>query len=153
MTPSYPYALARSLIPFDLPGTQISQTLDSRRGDGHLVAIPLHLARRLSATLSPRRRCRAFPLTVATCLTGSNVSPSWMCHSTLQEPMTTEPEGQINYILASELAKDFGEERDTSKHSGVFTLSKEECFSFGLPDHISCVVERRRVLGEPSVDL
>jgi len=43
----------------------------------HLVAIPLHLARRLRAIRSPMSKCLAFPLTVATCLTGSNKSPSF----------------------------------------------------------------------------
>ena len=48
-----------------------------------LVAIPLHRARRFSATRSPNNKNRALPLTVAICFTGSNVSPSFTCHSTL----------------------------------------------------------------------
>ena len=60
----------------------------------YCVAIPLHRASMLSATRSPRRRCRAFPRTVATCLIGSNVAPSFMCHSTLRrrcQPSFTTP--------------------------------------------------------------
>lgn len=53
-------------------------------GNAHLVAMPLHLASMLSATRSPRRICRTLPLTVATCLMGSKVYPSSICHSTLQ---------------------------------------------------------------------
>lgn len=45
--------------------------------------MPLQRASMLRATRSPRRMCRALPRTVATCLTGSNVSPSFECHSTL----------------------------------------------------------------------
>ena len=48
-----------------------------------LVAIPLHLASTFNATLSPKSSSLALPLTVATCFTGSNLSPSFICHSTL----------------------------------------------------------------------
>jgi hypothetical protein len=47
------------------------------------VAIPEQRAKVFNATLSPRRRFLAGPVTVATLATGSNSVPSFMCHSTL----------------------------------------------------------------------
>lgn len=70
-----------------------SRSVRPRRGreeDAHLVAIPLQRASMFSATRSPRRMLRALPRTVATCLTGWNVSPSSRCHSTLHTSLASE---------------------------------------------------------------
>lgn len=56
------------------------------RGEGggaDLVAIPEQRARMFSATRSPNKILRTGPRTVAHCLMGVMLSPSWTCHSTL----------------------------------------------------------------------
>lgn len=52
---------------------------------GDLVAMPELRARMLSATRSPRRILRTGPVTVAQCVMGVKLEPSWMCHFTLAE--------------------------------------------------------------------
>lgn len=67
----------------EIPQWEIGHGIKKNRWFNDLVAIPLHRARRFSATRSPKSKNRALPLTVAICFTGSNVSPSFTCHSTL----------------------------------------------------------------------
>lgn len=119
----------------------------------NLVAIPLHLARRLSAIRSPSSRCLAFPLTVAICLTGWKVSPSFTCHSTLRKRQRWHWHASgCYYVLAAQLSKDFGEERRTCQHRRVLAFSIQECLTVGLPYNVTCIIERRNVFRQPGGD-
>lgn len=96
----------------------------------HLAAIPLQRAIVLSATLSPRRRHLAGPLTVATLILGSSLvgetaAPSARCHSTLcgvrgrsvdAATLEEEEDGGAD-ARAAELGKDLVDEGDASEHS------------------------------------
>ena len=77
-------SITSSQILDPLRSTRLLNRRDRREGyRPYFVAIPLHRARRLRATRSPRSKKRAFPFTVAMCFTGSKTSPSLTCHSTL----------------------------------------------------------------------
>lgn len=94
----------------------------------HLVAIPEHRANVFKATRSPRRTFRIGPRTVAQCLIGSNVSPSRMCHSTLdgcqqqaceetQRQSGTVKGGGRRDVLAIQLPENLVKERNTGEHT------------------------------------
>ena len=124
----------------------------------HFVAMPLHLASRLRATLSPSRRCLAFPFTVATCLTGWNVSPSFMCHSTLPTASAynrTDCERQElrEYVLAVKLVEYFREKRYTGEDRFRVTFPKQVCGPMDFSYNVPTIIERWRIFGKPSRDL
>jgi len=133
----------------------VVRIITGRDLQAYFVAIPLHLASRLSATRSPRRRWRAFPRTVATCLTGSKESPSFMCQFTLCTRLGFNHDGVcwLVYVLAPKLTKYLGKEGTTSEHCGLFPLSKKKCSAFCLPNDIAPIIKGWRVLDQPVIDL
>jgi len=120
--------------------------------------MPLHLASRLRATLSPSRRCLAFPFTVATCLTGWNVSPSFICHSTLptasaHDRMDWEHQERWEYVLAIKLVEYLCEKRYTGEDRFRATFPKQVCGPMDFSDNVPTVIEGWGIFGKPSRDL
>lgn len=126
----------------------------------YAVAMPLHRARVLSATRSPRRSFLAGPRTVAT-LTfillspGAALSslPSSKCHSTLYEDDVSK-RAHISASHASShspappnLLEDLLKEWHTGEHAT--TLGVEVRLALFLADHVATPIERGRVLREP----
>lgn len=123
--------------------------------NAYLVAIPLHRARRLRATRSPRSRYRTLPRTVATCLMGSNSSPSCKCHSTLicKAFSHPNPPEDLRRSLASQLLKYLRKERHTGQDRSLLPLSKQIRFALSLSYDESPVIEGRSVFSKPGCHL
>lgn len=134
---------------------------ETARERAYLVAIPEHRASMFKATRSPRRICLAFPRTVATCLTGSNVSPSRMCHSTLRpedQSVTTRKrnpgkQATMQHSLTPQLCEHLLEERPPRQDRRRLALPQQPRFADGLAHDEPAVVERRGVFGEPGLHL
>lgn len=149
--PLYPFARAMSKNLLDLWEGSEWRYRFVRWRNAHFVAMPLHRASRLRATRSPSSRCRALPRTVATFLTGWNVSPSCMCHSTLQRgaPTIVNDSGPFrklrNNLRAPKLSKNLVYERDTRKDGHILAFPKEKRFSLRFAHDVPTVVKRGRV--------
>jgi len=138
-------------------GKSVSSLIDRVVGS-HFVAMPLHLASMLRATLSPSRRCLALPRTVATCLMGWNASPSFMCHSTLPTALIHDRKDythqeRLRHVLAAKLVEYLREERYTGEDRFGTTLPEQVGGPLDFPDNIPTVIERRCIFGKPSCDL
>lgn len=87
------------------------------QGQTYTVAIPLHLAKVLRATLSPNKSCLAFPRTIATLVLvlGGTTEPSDINHSTLgvSWPTSHSP----SYSLAAYISHDCIKERHTRQYT------------------------------------
>src|ERR1700722_17177055 len=120
--------------------------LETVKTNTYWVAMPLHRASIFNATLSPRSKCRAFPLTVAICLIGSKASPSLRCHSTLLKLSMLGNDTQNLYALAAKLSEHFSKERGSSKYGVLFSFSEKVCLSGRFTYDISTVVKRGDIL-------
>lgn len=122
--------------------------------EAYLVAIPLHLANRFNAMRSPRSRYLAFPLTVATCLTGSNTSASWICHSTLLNNQALQsnidPE---NHSRTAQLLEDLCDEGRPCEDSRLLALPEQVSFTFYFTNNISSIIKGGCVFCQPGSDL
>ena len=120
--------------------------------------MPLHRARVLRATRSPRSKHRAGPLTVATLIfgvsfDGETAEPSFRCQVTLRrDEKVSERRAQSMQLdtRAAELSEDLVDKGYSSKHS--LTLPPQDCLLLSLAHNESAVVKRRCVFGEPASD-
>lgn len=59
----------------------------------------------------------------------------------------------VPFHLAVELTEDLSDEGASSQDSGLFSFAKEECNLFVLANDVAAIIEGRRVLSEPVIDL